>query len=241
MTILTLRDSMLSRAPRWLRRGRAGAFLYVLGMMLDALLEMTVAAVRVRFPGFYSAQSLEVLGRDRRIRRGIYESDSSYATRLTRWLDDHELRGGPYQMFAQLHAFFAPNNFQIDLVYYSGRRFQMSPDGSVERDDIVWSPDGQTAKWARWWLFFRLATPLTSDGLWDDPGTWGDGGVWDSTLTVEEAANYRAVATDWNTAHAFGRVVLVSPSTALWDYPSGNWDEDDDTWESETPAEFDIV
>src|SRR5690606_17408066 len=134
-----------------------------------------------RFPGFAGYTSLPELGRDRRIRRGLIESDATYAARLLRWLDDHPNRGGPYAMLRQLHAFFAPNNFRIELINTSGRRYTMAIDGTITRDDVTWTPgppcDLAGGEWARWWLFFFVPDPPIGEGLWGDPGIWGDGGL----------------------------------------------------------------
>lgn len=238
--ILTFRDSMLLRAPSWLRRGFAGKLLYVLGCIIDALVDWTTAAVRIRFPGVYSPESLGLIGRERRISRGLFESDETYAARLTLWLDAHATRGGPYAMLEQLHAFFAPNNFRIDLVYRTGRRFILAADGTITRDDIPWNADLQPDRWARWWLFYHFPTPIASDGTWNSPGTWDDGGVWDSSLTISEAANYRIVPRDWNGAHTTGAVVVIAPNCGLWDYPPGIWDEPGATWDTDSPATFSI-
>jgi hypothetical protein len=236
--LLHFRDAVRSVAPWWLARveSTTGKMLWAFGLMLDGLVEAQVAAIKVRFPGLYSFESLPLLGRERRIRRGPNESDEVYATRLPRWLDDHRLRGGPYALLEQVRAYWAPDAFKVDLVYRSGRRFQMDPGTTIVRDDIEWDYDEKPEKWARWSLFYFWSDELVSDdGTWDDPGTWDDGGVWDSNLTVEQAEDIRAVPSEWNNAHCFGEVVLLSGDRELWDYPAGTWD-DPGVWEDYGPA-----
>jgi hypothetical protein len=182
----------------------------------------------MRFPGYYSVESLPVIGRERRIRRGRIETHEVYATRLRRWLDDHRRRGGPYALLAQLHAHFAPDNFPIALVYRNGRRFAMKADGTVTRDVIAWEPDHEPAKWARWWLIYQWPEELLDDGHWGDPGTWGDGGVWGSSLSPQQVTDLRLVPKEWNAAHCFGRLILVEGGE-LWGFPSGTWG-DPGTW-----------
>lgn len=225
-TLRTFRDAILQVAPPWLQRGTAARVLYSFGVHLDGLLDAVTAGVKMRFPNYYSAETLPIIGRERGIRRGLYETNAVYASRLTRWLDDHRRRGGPYALLAQLFAHYAPHNFPIELVYYSGRRFSMDATGAVVRDDIDWVPDANAAKWARWWLFYRWPDPIETDGLWSDPGVFDDGGVWDSNLSPDDVADLRVVPTEWNAAHAMGRVVLLSPDLLeFWDYPPGTWDE----------------
>jgi hypothetical protein len=211
--LLTFRDTIRSISPPWLQTGNAEKIMYSFGVHMDLLGDAIAASVKLRFPGLYSVDSLPYLGRERRIRRGRYDSDSSYANRLQRWLDDHRRRGGPYAMLEQIHAHFAPNNFPVELVYASGRRFSMDVDGNIVMDDIVWTPPGpvDTLKWARWWLFYHWPTPVYGDGLWGDPGTWGDGGVWGSSLSPADVQDLRLVPREWNAAHAIGRIVLISP------------------------------
>lgn len=248
MALLTFRDAIRSLVPWWASREDtlSGKLLYAVAVQLDALVDVHVAAIKSRFPGLYTNETLPLLGRQRRIRRGPLEADAVFATRLRRWWDDHKRRGGPYALLEQVRAYWTPLAFQIDLLYFSGRRFQAPADGSaITRDDISWEPDNVPAKWARWWLVFFWPEVVGSDGTWADAGTWDDGGVWDSDLTVEEVANIRAVPTEWNAKHCFGRVVLLSDGAELWDYPSGTWDEPGGVWGGEpdgpTVAQLDIA
>jgi hypothetical protein len=227
MALVSHRDTLLALCPPWLRRLNAGRLMYALGAVIDAQADALIAGLKLRFPNVYSAESLPLIGRERRIRRGRTESNATYASRLTRWLDDHKLRGGPYPLLRQLHAYYAPANFKIELVYASGRRFTLFADGTITRDDMAvpgsWNPPGAggVAKWARWWLFFHWPTPVDNDGTWGDPGVYSDGGVWDSNLTPDQVADLRRVPNDWHAAHAIGRLVLLSPGLEIADFLAG--------------------
>ena len=202
----TFRDRIRQLSPPWLQHGWAEKLLYSWGAQLDAFADTLIAGVKMRFPGLYSMESLSLIGRERRISRGLLENDATYAARLPRWLDDHRRRGGPYAMLAQLHAYYSPP-FHIELIYRSGRRYTMAPDGTVTRDDIVWNPDGNPAQWARWWLFL-----YTDDYL--------------PPLTAQQLADIRLIPTEWNAAHCFGTVVVFPTGAELWDFPNGHtWDE----------------
>lgn len=245
MALRNFRDAVRSLVPWWAGReiGRMGKVLWAIGVHVDALIEQHVAAIKVGYPGLYSMESLALIGRDRRIRRGPDESDEVYASRLPSWLDAHRVRGGPYALLEQLRAYWS-KAFPIDLVYYTGRRFRMpAGDGAITRDDIAWAPDPDAARWARWWLFFEWPDVVSNDGIWTDPGTWSDGGVWDSDLTPDEIANIRAIPTEWNAKHCYGRVVLLTAGAELWDYPPGIWDEPGGVWgggAGPTVAQLDI-
>lgn len=237
--LLTFRDTLRAKCPRWLQGGNAEKVLYAIGIQLDGLTEAVTAGVKLRFPGLYTDESLPQIGRDRRIRRGRAESAEIYATRLRRWLDDHPRRGGPYALLEQIHAYFATSPFAVSLVYFSGRTFDMDADGVITRGDITWAPDAEPERWARWWLFYEWPETIASDGLWVDAGVWDDGGVWDSDLTVEEVAELRDLPREWNAAHANGKLVLLSGGVELWDYPEGTWDEPGGIWGG-SPVQLDI-
>lgn len=238
MALLTFRDSLRRICPPWLKGGVAEKLLFAIGMHLDAFGDAVTFGVKLRLGNVYTNESLSLIGRERRIRRGRLESDDVYATRLARWLDDHRHRGGPYAMLAQLNAHYTPSAFEIDLVYFSGRAYEMDVDGNVLWRDVDWTPDENAAKWARWWLFYHWPTPVGPDGVWGDGAVWGDGGVWGSDLTVQEVADIRAIPREWNAAHAFGKVVLLADNTELWGYPDGTWGEPGGVWGS--PAQLDI-
>lgn len=216
-TLLTYRDSMRKISPPWLQTGRAEKILYSIALHVDAFGDALTAGVKQRFPGLYSYESLPLIGRERRIRRGRTEADASYATRLTRWLTDHRRRGGPYAMLAQLFAHFAPNNFPISLVYYSGRRYRMDVNGVVTRDDIVWSPDLDTARWARWWLFYET----------------DEFGVSPDAATIEDL---KVVPREWNAAHCLGYIMLFPTGAELIDFPDGHLIDEAGTINTTIPA-----
>jgi hypothetical protein len=228
--VVTFRDEIRLRSPSWLRTGTAERILYSVGFHLDGLADALAAGIKSRFPNYYSPETLPLIGRERRIRRGTAESDTTYASRLRRWFDAHRHRGNPYELLRQVHAYYAPNNFDVELVYRSGRRFSMDVDGVVTRDDITWDPDHpdytDETGWARWWLFFHWpGTIAGDDGLWGDPGVWGDGGIWGSNQTPEFIRDLADVPADWNAGHCFGHVVLMPPGTDVAGFPfSGDWE-----------------
>lgn len=207
----TFRDRMRLISPPWLQRGWNETLLWVIGSHIDALADALVASVKVRFPGLYSAESLPLIGRERRISRGLVESDAVYAERLTRWFDDHRRRGGPYAMLAQLYAYYQPSTFPIALIYRSGRRYSMDVAGVVTRDDITFHPDTAPEQWARWWLILEAPayTPPLSD---------------------QDVADVALIPTEWNAAHCSGTIIVMPPGGELWDYPLGHVWNEPGTW-----------
>lgn len=213
----TFRDRMRQLCPPWLQRGNNERLLYAIALQVDVFGEALLAGVKLRFPNLYSAESLPLIGRERRIARGSLEPDATYAARLTRWLDDHRMRGGPYALLAQLHAFYAPDNFPVDLIYRNGRRYHMAADGTVTRSDAsTFSPDADAARWARWWLF------LYTDAY--------------PTPTPEQLAALRLVPRAWNAAHCAGSLVVMPTGAELWNFPLGRTWNESGTWNTTAPS-----
>jgi hypothetical protein len=192
----TFRDTALAISPPWLRRGRAAKLIYSIATQLDVLTDATLAGIKMRYPGLYSYESLALIGRERRIRRGRTETNAVYATRLQRWLLDHQRRGGAYALLAQLHAHFAPAAFPIDLVYKSGRRYQMDVNGNVTRNTVVVRP---TTQWARWTLYY-----------------WTDS--FPDPISDEDRADLAVIPKEWIAAHCIGSVVIMRTGSELYDY-----------------------
>jgi hypothetical protein len=206
--IIKFRDTMRAASPPWLFNGTAVRILFSLTVPLDAFGDGIVAAVKVRFPNVYTSESLGLIGRERRIRRGLVETDESYGTRLQRWFEDHKRRGGPYALLAQLFAHYAPDNFPIDLIYRSGARFQMAADGVVTRSVVAL---GDTDQWASWVLVY-----LTD------------------AYDISDAVDLAVIPREWIAAHCLGELVVLPTGGELWNYPpemlwnqTGTWDTAD--------------
>src|SRR5690606_25002877 len=91
--------------PPWLTRTRGRRLVTSMARLLDDIADRSYRAVALRFPNAETESALSYLGSDRRIPRGPGESAGSYASRLVPWLDAHRLRGGPYALLMQLHAY----------------------------------------------------------------------------------------------------------------------------------------
>ena len=236
--MLNYRELIKTIVPTWLRKGLAEKLLYTLALYFDALIELTEAAVKIRFPGQYGAEPLPYHSRERRIRQGIGEPDDVFAGRLTTFLETHKDRGGPYQLLEQIHAHYkySPDGpFPVHLVYTSGARYDMTPEGAVTRAASSFTSGLSSDDWAHWWLVYEWPSTVNADGLWDDAGVWDDGGVWDSDLPAATITDLRLIPTEWNNAYCQGTIVLLSPGQALWDVPIELWDESPTgTWDEGT-------
>jgi hypothetical protein len=239
--MLNFRELLSTIVPPWLRRRIGGGIMYAFALQFDALVELVAAAVKIRFPGVYSAESLPLLSRERGIRQGHGETDISFGKRLNAFLPAHKDRGGPYQLLEQIFARYRYSTngaFPVHLVYTSGARFDMATDGTITRDALSFTVGLGPEDWAHWTLVYEWPVVVLADGIWDDPGFYDDGAVWDSELTVAETTDLRLIPTEWNNGHCKGHVVLLSPGQALWDVPPEDWDEVPlGTWGDGTAAE----
>jgi hypothetical protein len=198
--LLTHRDTLRAISPPWLQNGLAQKILYAVAVQLDAAGDALLAGVKMRFPNLYSAESLALIGRERRIRRGLVEADQSYTNRLIVWRETHKRRGGAYAMLTQLFIHYAPNNFPIMLAYRSGAQYDLAVDGTITR---VVAPTLDGAEWANWTMVY-----FTTDA------------------SVPNAPDLATIPREWIAAHCLGRLVIAPPGTELWDYPAGHtWDE----------------
>lgn len=207
--IRTARDTLLQIVPKWLRQAIGGGLLTALGAQVDMLTDYLRFGMRARVPG-YQPEATVMIGRDRRLRQGLHETDDHFVNRLPYWWEKHAARGGPYAMLEQIYEYFAPLAFPVELRYATGRRFLMDVNGNVTRDIFAWTPPGDPARWARWWLFYTWPATIDDDGIWSDPGEWNDGGVWDANLSPADVRMVRLIPREWNAAHSIGYVTLDS-------------------------------
>jgi hypothetical protein len=192
---LTYRDMLRVISPPWLQQGLNEKILYAFGVHIDGFGDALSAGVQLRFPNYYSPESLGLIGRERRIRRGVLETDAVYANRLTRWLIDHQRRGGPYALLSQLYAHYATAPFAIDLIYRNGRKFSMDVSGNITMSDVAFNPDGVPEQWARWWLFYHtdsFGTPTDADKI-----------------------NIRLVPKEWAAQHIIGTIIIFPSGSEL--------------------------
>jgi hypothetical protein len=204
--LVTFRDTLERVLPPWLKGPVGLRIMFSLSVQLDAAGDALIAGIKIRFPNVYSAESLGLIGRERRIRRGLVELDATYAGRLVRWWEDHKRRGGPYALLAQLYHHYAPNAFPLLLAYRSGATFQMAPDGSVVRDTTR-SPN--VLEWSHWLLLYFT-----------------------DTVTIADADDLKTIPREWIAAHCLGLLVLMPTGARLWGFPQGRFWGNPEPWGS---------
>ncbi len=197
--------------PRWLRTGFNLVILESIGLLTDHLAQRGVDATDRHFPGAFIPDALSLIGADRRIRRGPEEDTRHYSDRLPPWLDNHQLKGNPFELLRQVHSYFEDyDTFQIDLVYPSGKRFIKDAAGNVTTDTVSWDLDTDTASWARWAMFFRV----------------------DVDLPIGDSLLYELLD-DWNSAHCIGVAYVMFDDSHVWAEPGLEWGSG--TWTGTPP------
>lgn len=235
------RDFIVQIAPGWLQRSWGGAFLYVPGLMADALTQWTMEGIRARFPGRAPDDALPVIGRDRLIRRGFDEPRATYERRLLAWLDSHRIRGNPCRMLDEVAAYLAPHAVRMRTVSQKGTWVTRETDGSFvfQRKLGNWDWDGEPTgedNWARWWCILYPPASLWTQGdsYWGDPelwgGEWGLAGskqTWGSTATTDQSRTIREILREWKPAGTTCVNIIIAFDHASFDpaspEPDGLW------------------
>ncbi len=230
-------------APRWLTEGEGGLVGYALDLMRDALLERVRLGMLARFPQQDAngtpgpADALTSMGRDRRMVRGLDETDTTYAARMKDWLTDRRTAGNPYTLMKQLHAYTGTaHGVSFRTVDNSGNWYSRSSAGvetaSINLDNWDWDTD-TGVRWARFWVIIYAGT------LWEaEPFDWGDGDDPDwgddpategfgSTATQDHVRTLQAIVADWKPAGTRCNHIILAFDPASFDpatpEPDGEW------------------
>jgi hypothetical protein len=216
-----------SLAPRWLTEGEGELVGYALDLMKDAFVERLRLGLLARLPfndrnrtTTAPPDALVAMGRDRRVARGLEETDASYAARLLTWLDDRKTAGNPFALMERVAEYTGPL-CAFRTVDARGNWFTREADGSrsFTLDAGNWDWDGVpvTTQWSRFWLI------IYPNGLWTEGGDWGDVGAewgtagrsWGSTATPDEVASVRAIVADWKPAgtRCVNIILALDPSS----------------------------
>lgn len=202
----TFRDTLEGIVPAWLKGPIGIRYLYGHSVVLDAFGDALISGVQTRFPGYYSDQSLPIIGKERRILRGLFEANANYAARLITWLTEHAHRGSARAMLTQLYLHYYPNNFPTELIARNGLMYSVGMDGTITRSYLEWSADATPERWAQWWLL-----------LYTDQ--------WGPSPSPDQIADITAIPSAWNAAHAQGTVVVMPSGAEFWNSRAAvTWD-----------------
>lgn len=236
-TYRTIRKSL---APRWLTEGEGEKVGYALDLIKDAFAQRAYLGLLARLPqgnslGTATAppDALAAMGRDRRVVKGIGESDTSYALHLRNWLNDRRTAGNPFTLLRKLSDYTGTTNgVSFRTVDNSGNWYSRSATG-VETSSLAtgnWNWDGNTAAWSRFWVIIYPGTLWTSTSqTWGAAGSWaGAISNWGSTaITSEQVKTLQALVTDWKPGGTACVNIILALDPASFNpaspEPNGTW------------------
>src|SRR6185295_13738726 len=90
--------------PGWLQRGEGEIVQHVQGLINDAYAERMRQTALLMFPSRTPSDALDLMGRDRGLKRGLFEPEANYRARLTAWRFPlgHRVRGTALALLEQV-------------------------------------------------------------------------------------------------------------------------------------------
>lgn len=177
--------------------------LYAMALVKDAMAERIRLGVLARFPiaGSTPPDALAEIGADRRVFRGPDEPEAAFCARARRWLDDWRIAGSPWSVLEQVRAYCSPHEVRARIFTNRGDCYTIDRDGTRSRvRDTAWDWDGDTTRWARWWLVIYPTTagdPWARQIAYDEGPNWGEvPGSWGSTATPEDVLAIQRIIRD---------------------------------------------
>lgn len=234
---MSFRDGIRTISPPWLQNGYGERFLYASALQVDAIAEAARQGVRARAPGAPGTPSdaLLQLGRDRVMSRGQYESDESFAERLSGAFESWQRGASLEGLMRALQALLRDADTQVrGITWWALWALIPSWEAPIEytfgaRDAWHWGEqiggggfENAYFDWARAYVVIYPSTP----GQWEQ-ATLGSGlvlgsGAWSVGVAeppeVVQAA--RLVADQWRSAATNVRVI-VSWDAAWPSHPTG--------------------
>jgi hypothetical protein len=110
------RASAQTYSPPWLLGYVGARYVYSAAIQWDTLAEFTRLGVIQRYPSLAQSSALTPLGKDRRIFRGLSETDAHYAERLRLFKRTWKLAGNAPTVLRQLWELMAPDAVRIRYV-----------------------------------------------------------------------------------------------------------------------------
>ncbi len=235
--LLNLRSIVRKLGPGWLFDDQGYKFFYAIANTCDLLTEFAIEGQRAKFPELTPPDGLPLIGRDRRIHRGLVEEDGTYAIRLKRWLTDWKHAGGGYAIMFQLRAALTGYAQPMRLVNARGTWRTLNLDDTRAKVPLAgnWDWDGDSSLWARVWPIVYADPIFDRDGTWGDGEAWGDNPdqSWGSTASPAQVDDVREILFDGPGAvsgEGLAPYVIVSFDNSAFDptdtappLPDGTW------------------
>ncbi len=208
----------------------------LLGLALDHVREGFVRRLYLgmlaRFPEAAPDDALALIGKDRRVIRGIDETNASYTVRLLAWLTDRRTAGSPWALMKKLQEYIGGGS-SFRTVDARGNWFSRSAAGveTYTLNTLNWNWDSSvpSTEWSRFWVIIYPGTRFTTTGqLWDDGSVWDDTTkLWDLTGTADQHQTIRFLVADWKPAGTKCDTIIYATDPASFNpaspEPDGKW------------------
>lgn len=223
---LTLRKKSL---PRWLTDEEGELVGYSLDLLKQIFVERVRLGLLARFPSYAPPDALASVGRERRVVRGINESQESFAGRCVAWLDDRDTSGNPFTLMQKLAEYTGPGP-SFRTVDNRGNWFSRDESGNrsylLKRENWDW--DNEPSRWSRFWVI------IYPNSLWVPQAKYGSGikygepdKVFGATITPAQVATIRSLVADWKPLHGRCVNIILAFDNASFDpsspEPDGQW------------------
>jgi hypothetical protein len=233
-------------APRWLTEGEGGDIGYALDIVKDAFIERLRLGLLARFPengpnGETAPEdALQLMGRDRRVVRGLGESAVSYAARQKLWLDDRQRQGNPFMLMQKIAEYVGlESGLAYRTVDARGNWYSRDENGVetslLKQENWDWSGEPIGERWSRFWVI------IYPNGLWvanaDDWGTttwaapkWGapTDNTWGTTADRSVVSTIQGIVSDWMPAGTRCINIIIALDSNSFDptapEPDGLWE-----------------
>jgi hypothetical protein len=250
MTDLTFQREDLLVPPGTLRAwqgDQAVAFRECIAAEFDNLAISAELVGKARSPLLCDATVLPYHGRDRKIRRYVTETETSYRIRLSKWRQIWASAGRAWGILRQLRIFLAPYGRPL-LRYVSttgdgaeSQWLSLAPgDGANDYFEIggldpefsrhlsivgnwKWDAAASAGQYSRFWILIYtdgITSPSAETGTWDGTGEWDGTTVWDSALLSTQITDVVSLCSEWKAAHSQLNGVLLVPDESIFD-PTG--------------------
>ena len=123
------RDAVKQISPPWLATGAGEKFLYNFGLASDALLEKLNQAMRAHMPKYCLLDALPLLGADRVLAQGLFESTASFRVRLQTSFDAWQRAGSRRAVLQQALGFMNGTQGSTSTTVPLGAIVGVSGDG----------------------------------------------------------------------------------------------------------------
>lgn len=232
---------------RWLTDEEGEKIGYSLDLLKDMFAQRAFLGLLAGFPQngpngeTAPPDALARMARDRRVVRGIFETDAEHAARLKTWLDERQTSGNPFTLMRQL-AGYTGNKHGVSFRTVDARGNWYSRDANGAESYLLktenWNWDDRPfedgkRRWSRFWVIIYAGTLWAPSSYnWGDaagPG-WGGSttGTLGSTATVEHVQTVRAIVADWMGAGKRCVNIILAFDPASFDptapEPDGLWE-----------------